>query len=278
MHVKKRKSETSVSSHKPVLSLVESSRDAWENVIAPWCERVVPDCWKRNLPAVIVVPTRGHANALKERLLRHGRSHLGLHFVTPTSLREMLSSDDATPRGEPEHLRLLLAIAATEMPDDLTAKAVARSPGPLLRALDRLQTAGWKFEQLALASFAPLVRRFHELMKKCGFVLPGEIDRLRLQQATKSARKFSDILITGFDGAHWAELVSPSHCRRAGGKRDRCSGRTARRFFRRRSLLDRFVGRNLRRSKTHDENCARRWRFAFQRSGNARRRTADVAL
>ncbi len=77
-----------------------------------------------------------------------------------------------TPRGEPEHLRLLLAIAATEMPDDLTARAVARSPGPLLRALDRLQTAGWKFEELALASFAPLVRRFNELMKQCGFVLP----------------------------------------------------------------------------------------------------------
>ena len=202
--MKKKNSEIVASAHQLTLSLAESSRDAWENVIAPWCERVALDCWKRNLPAVIVVPTRGHANALKARLLARSLSYFGLHFVTPTGLREMLSRDDATPRGEPEHLRLLLAITATEMSEDLTAKAVARSPGPLLRALDRLHTAGWKFEQLALASFAPLVRRFHELMKKCGFVLPGEIDQLRLQQATKSARKFSDILITGFDGAHWA--------------------------------------------------------------------------
>ena len=35
--------------------------------------------------------------------------------------------------------------------------------------------------------------------------MSGDIDRLRLQQATKSVRKFSDILIAGFDGAHWAD-------------------------------------------------------------------------
>lgn len=170
----------------------------------PWCECVLPDSWKRDRPAVIVVPTRGHANALKERLLRRGLSHLGLHFVTPTSLREMLSPGEATRNGEPEHLRLLLAIAATETPEDLTAKAVARSPGQLLRALDRLQTSGWNFEELALAPFTPLVRRFEELMKQCGFALPGKVDQSRLQQATKSTQKFSDILIAGFDGAHWA--------------------------------------------------------------------------
>ena len=148
--MKKKNPGTIASSRQVALWLAESSRDAWENVIAPWCERVLPDSWKRDLPAVIVVPTRGHANALKERLLRRGLSHLGLHFVTPTSLREMLSREDSTPHGEPEHLRLLLAIAATETPEDLTAKAVARSPGQLLRALDRLQIAGWNFEELAL--------------------------------------------------------------------------------------------------------------------------------
>ena len=186
------------------LSLVESSREAWDNVIAPWCERVAPNCWKRDLPAIVIVPTRGHANALKERILRRGLSHFGLHFVTPIGLREMLASDDEMPAAKPEDLRLLLAIAASETPDELTAKAVARSPDSLLRALDRLETAGWKFDELALASFAPLVRRFRELMEKCRFTLPGEIDRLRLQRAANRERKFSDILITGFDGAHWA--------------------------------------------------------------------------
>jgi hypothetical protein len=106
---------------------------------------------------------------------------------------------------------LLLAIAASEIEDRpneseaLAAKAVARAPTLLLRALDRLETAGWKFEELPLPSFAPVVQRFNELLKKCDFVLPGETDRRHLQETAGGKRKFSDVLITGFDGAHWAD-------------------------------------------------------------------------
>src|SRR5206468_13119679 len=145
------------------------------------------------------------------RLIAKGSSHLGLQFVTPSSLRALLARDDATPTAQPELLRLLLAIAASEMEDRpneseaLAAKAVARAPASLLRALDRLQTAGWKFEELGLSSFAPVIQRFKELLKKCGFVLPGETDRRRLQQAAGGRREFSHVLITGCDGTHWAE-------------------------------------------------------------------------
>ncbi len=189
------------------LLIAPSPREAWEDAILPWFERVVPESWKQELPSLVVVPTRGHANALKARLLQKGISHLGLHFLTPTSLRALLASDDLAHHVEAPHLRLLLAVAASEMEGDLTANAVARSPGPLLRALDRLQTAGWKFEQLVLPSFAALVRRLHHLMKTCGLSLPGEVDRERWRLREKSARKFSDILITGFDGAHWPQWL-----------------------------------------------------------------------
>src|SRR5204863_445649 len=130
---------------------------------------------------------------------------------TPRSLRALLARDDPTPAAEPEHLRLLLAIAASEMEDSpneseaLSAKAVARAPALLLRALDRLETAGWKFEELRLPSFAPLVERFKKLLEKCDFVLPGETDRRHLQRAARGKREFSHVLIAGFDGAHWAE-------------------------------------------------------------------------
>src|SRR5260370_9083080 len=196
---------------RPVLLVVPSLRQAWEDAIAPWFERVLPGAWKRALPSLVVVPTRGQANDLKARLIAKGSSHLGLQFVTPSSLRALLARDDATPAAEPEHLRLLLAIAASAMEDRpneseaLAAKAVARAPALLLRALDRLETAGWKFQELGLSSFAPVVHRFNELLKKCGFVLPGEADRRRLQQAACGTREFSHVLITGFDGAHWAE-------------------------------------------------------------------------
>ena len=196
---------------RPALLVAASVREAWDDAIEPWFDRVVPGAWEHHLPSLVIVPTRGHVNDLKARLIAKGTSHLGLQFVTPTSLRAVLARDDATPPPQPEHLRLLLAIAASEMEDRpneseaLAAQAVARAPGLLLRALDRLETAGWKFEELALPSFAPVVQRFSELLKKCDFVLPGETDRRRLQESARGERKFSNVLITGFDGAHWAD-------------------------------------------------------------------------
>jgi hypothetical protein len=194
-----------------VLFIAPSVREVWEDAIAPWFERVLPAAWERPLSSLVVVPTRGHVNDLKGRLIAKGVSHLGLQFVTPASLRTLLARDDATLPGRLEDLRLLLAIAASEIekrPNEsqaLAAKAVVRAPALLLRALDRLETAGWKFEELALPSFAPLVQRFNDLLKECGFVLPGEVDRRRLQESARGRREFSHVLITGFDGAHWAE-------------------------------------------------------------------------
>ena len=196
---------------RPLLFVVPSPQEAWEDVIAPWFDQILPGAWQRELPSLVVVPTRGQANDLKARLIAKGSSHLGLQFVTPSNLRALLARDDATPAAQPEHLRLLLAIAAIEMEDRseeseaLAAKAVARAPALLLRALNRLETAGWKFEELGLPSFAPVVQRFNERLKKCGFVLRGESDRNRLQQPTHRRREFSHVLISGFDGADWAE-------------------------------------------------------------------------
>jgi PD-(D/E)XK nuclease superfamily protein len=196
---------------RPLLLVVPSLQEAWEDAIAPWFDQVLPGAWQRELPALVVVPTRGQANDLKARLITKGCSHLGLRFVTPSSLRALLTLDDATPAAAPEQSRLLLAIAASEMEDRpneseaLAAKAVARAPALLLRALGRLETAGWKFEELGLPSFAPAVQRFNELLKKCGFALPGEADRTGLQKAAGGRREFSHVFISGFDGAHWAE-------------------------------------------------------------------------
>src|SRR5437763_14113931 len=137
---------------RPVLLVVPSLREAWDDAIAPWFDQVLPGTWQRELPALVVVPTRGQANDLKARLIAKGCSHLGLRFVTPSSLRALLALDDATPAAEPEHLRLLLAIAASEMGDlpneseAFAANAVARAPALLLRALDRPEPAGWQFQ------------------------------------------------------------------------------------------------------------------------------------
>lgn len=202
-------SEPSYSLPRFSLHLVPSIPAAWEGVLWPWFERVLPHAWKQPLSSLVVVPTRTHANDLRARLTSKGASHLGLQFVTPTTLRTLITRDDPIATVPTEHLRLLLAIAATEIEDRsseseaLAAQAVARAPGLLLRTLDRLATAGWKFEELTLQSFAPIVRRFNGLRNKCDFALPGEIDRRLLQRAANRTRKFLNVLIAGFDGAHW---------------------------------------------------------------------------
>ena len=90
---------------RPVLLVAPSLQEAWDDAIAPWFDQVLPGAWQRQLPALVVVPTRGQANDLKTRLIAKGSSHLGLQFVTPSSLRALLTRDDATPAAEPEHLR-----------------------------------------------------------------------------------------------------------------------------------------------------------------------------
>jgi hypothetical protein len=196
---------------RPLLFVVPSLQEGWEDVIAPWFDQVLPGAWQRELPSLVVVPTRGQANDIKARLIAKGWSHLGLQFVTPSSLRALIERNDSTSTAEPELLRLLLAIAANEIegrPNEfeaLAAKAVARAPGLLLRTLDRLETAGWKFEELGLPSFVPVVQRFNALLNKCDFVLRGESERRRLQQHTRGRREFAHVLISGFDGAHWVD-------------------------------------------------------------------------
>src|SRR6266550_5658679 len=105
---------------RPVLLVVPSLREAWDDAIAPWFERVLPETWNRTLPSLVIVPTRGQANDLKARLIAKGYSHFGLQFVTPASLRALLARDDATPHAQPEHLRLLLAIAGAKWKTGLT--------------------------------------------------------------------------------------------------------------------------------------------------------------
>ena len=96
------------------LQIASSVTVAWESVLWPWFENVSPGTWKSPLPSLVLVPTRAQANDLKRRLIGKHLSHLGLHFVTPAGLRILLGREDLSPAAEPEHLRLILAAAATD--------------------------------------------------------------------------------------------------------------------------------------------------------------------
>ncbi len=199
---------------KTALRIAPSSRDAWDGAIRSWFEETLPVSWKQTLPSLVVVPTRSHAHALKARLLQDAQSHLGIQFATPAGLRDLLTG--ASDRRLPlrEHLRLLLAIAAEETlrestekesnANDLAAKAVVRAPDHLLRTLDRLEMAGWNFDALQLPAFQPIVRRFREQLRACNFSLVAQFDREAMAQSASRPPVFANLLLTGFDAAHWS--------------------------------------------------------------------------
>ncbi len=206
--------ESSVSLH-----LAASPRVGLESVILPWFERAARGCLEHAEPTIVAVPFRSQAYALKRSLLEHGLSLFGLRFVTPAQLRELLTDPAQTNLALREHLRLLLATAAEECmklpedsaeqtarmldPDYLAAKSVRRAPDHLLRTLDQLGAAGWNFSDLNLPSLAQIVRQFHRRLDLCGFELIHAVDRRALDEAKKSPPLFANILVTGFNAAHW---------------------------------------------------------------------------
>src|ERR1700736_6099881 len=135
-----------------------SSRDAWSEIIQPWFASVALAAPLTEGLVAVVTPLRSHAYAIKRWLLDCDVSFLGIRFVSPAELRELLAARTGSCLALREHLRLLLSIAAEEcmeLPEDpalrerrmleadfLAAKSVARAPDHLLRTIDQLGAAG----------------------------------------------------------------------------------------------------------------------------------------
>jgi hypothetical protein len=196
-----------------------SFRATWENVILPWFQVAARVSWQQQQPTLVAVPFRSHAYAIKGLLLDRGVSLLGIRFVSPAELRELLAARSKTRLALREHLRLLLSIAAEEcmrLPEDpalrekrmleadfLAAKSVSRAPDHLLRTIDQLGAAGWDFSAVELPALREIAGRFQQQLADCGFELIHAADRRTLDQVSASPRLFANILVTGFNGAHW---------------------------------------------------------------------------
>ena len=195
----------------PSLLIASSPEATWQGGITPWLERHAASAWQQERPTLVIAPTRGQLNAIKARLLGAGGSALGLHFLTPPYLRALLARDLEFPPTRNEHLRLLLALAAEEElsgdqlseAERLAAVSVQRTPNHLLDLLERLGAAGLDFDEVDLATFRPLVRRFGEERSAAHFALAPEADRAALAHAQTNPPHFHALLLTGFHGAHW---------------------------------------------------------------------------
>jgi hypothetical protein len=151
---------------------------------------------------------------LRAKLLERGTALLGVKFLTPPLLRELLLVDRAAAVPLREHLRLLMAIAAesvaTQHADDVDlaaiAKSIARSPDNLLRVFDQVSAAGWSFEEIGPPTIREIVTKFQKLVRQCDLTLVHEADRACLESASEQPKKFSAILLAGFTAAHWPLL------------------------------------------------------------------------
>src|SRR5712691_9909015 len=158
------------------LHIVASPDASWEQVIRPWFHAAARSAVTDQLPACVLVPERSHAQQLRARLAHAGISLLGVRFFVPAQLREFLQTD-ATPRVPlREHLRLLLTAVAEQCASEFEAsrkidppqdgfavansfqiaKAVAREPDGLLRAIDSAAAAGSSFAALTSPALAQI--------------------------------------------------------------------------------------------------------------------------
>jgi hypothetical protein len=207
------------------LLLATSPESAWENVVRPWFEKMATRGVGEEQPAVVATASRSQAYFFRNRLLAESKSLLGVKFLSPPQLRELLLRGRDFNIPLREHLRLFLAIAAEEFASEngdneaaLVANAIARDPDHFLRAIDQLRAAGWSFDEIDAPSLRAIAAQFEKQVRDCGLTFVYDSDRDVALFARESPPRFSNLLLFGFDGAHWplwpllraATLVSTS--------------------------------------------------------------------
>jgi hypothetical protein len=193
------------------LHIGASSKAAWKNVIRPWFEKISETALSNPEPAVVVTASRSQSYSFRQRLLADGKSLIGVKFLSPPQLREILLRERGLRVPLRQHLRLLLAVIAEEFAAKkidneealLVAKSIARNPDHFLRALDHLAAAGWSFDEIDSPALREIAARFEKQARACGFTFVYEADSAAVRDAEKSSTLFSNLLLFGFDAAHW---------------------------------------------------------------------------
>ena len=205
------RSEPEPDSPRISLHIGASAEAAWEHVVCPWFEKIHSRGLANGQPVAVVTPSRSQAYFFRNQLLAAGKSLLGVKFLSPPQLREILLRTCGLKVPLREHLRLLLAATAEEFATEkidneeaaLTAKSIARDPDHFLRALDQLGAAGWSFNEIDSAPLREIAARFEKRARECGFTFVCRADRAALEVVERSPPRFGHLLLFGFDAGHW---------------------------------------------------------------------------
>src|SRR6266850_6579131 len=170
------------------LHIGSSFASAWESVLLPWFKTAALASLESNETVAVVTPFPSGAAFLRSKLLEHEIPLLGVKFVTPARLRELLLAEDASALPLREHLRLLLATAAESVAARKSAdvdsgavaasaeealaaiaKSISRSPDNLLRTFDQVSAAGWNFQRAGAPAAREIIQIFQGLVRQCEF-------------------------------------------------------------------------------------------------------------
>src|SRR5947207_1079298 len=204
------RSEPEVHSRRVSLHIGASPEAAWKNVVRHWLERIGTRILQAKKPAAVVTASRSQAYFFRSRLIREGKSLVAVKFLSPPQLRELLRRHCDLQVPLREHLRLLLAVTAEQFTSKSSgdetlpvAKSIARDPDRFLHAIDQLRAAGWTFDEIDSPALREIATRFEEQVRECGFTFGYDADRVVLVDARKFQPLFSNLLVFGFDAAHW---------------------------------------------------------------------------
>ncbi len=176
-------------------------------IVLPWLQRVAESAARAALTTAVLVPLRADAYYLKALALGAGLGLCGVHFITPSELRDRLASHLDLPVRVPmrAHLCLLLATAAERVgeQDGESVDGIAASPDQLLKAIDLIGGGGWSFAEAGPPRLRPVVAEFQRLLQGAGFAPDHETDRALLAAAPDAPPLFAELLVTGFNALHW---------------------------------------------------------------------------
>src|SRR5476651_509696 len=160
------------------LFLSRFAEGEWRGTVRPWLEAAHGSLAR----SLVVVPTRGHAQALKQRCVEEGVALLGVEFLTPSLARKKRGSLPGVGRN------LQLLILRDRIEARLAALGADDPSRLLLQSLGSdLEAAAADFEELVRAGFgasafgrpelAAIFGELEQWVKKHGYVLGPEQDR-----------------------------------------------------------------------------------------------------
>ena len=178
----------------------------WDSLWCPWFTAVLGEAWKQELPVVVICPNKALLSALKGRLAEEGLPSLGVFYMTPGSLRQLLvqKMNLGCNVALREDLHLLMRVAAEQDGGSGLTKALAMDPADLTKDCDRLNAAGWDTAAFSEQEVQAFSQRYQELIRDVGLSTVYEIDhRLKRSMETPQAH-ISYCLMIGFSSEHWA--------------------------------------------------------------------------